>query len=136
MQARKAESGFTLIELMISVAIIGILAAIAYPSYTNYVLRTNRSAAQSFIMEVAGRQERYMLDARTYGDLTALGMNTVPPSVTKNYDIVSTPSVGPPPSYTITATAIAGSAQATKDSACTPLSINQTGNKLPATGCW
>lgn len=135
MQARKIDRGFTLIELMITVAIIGILAAISYPSYVNYVLRANRSAAQSFMMEVAGRQERYLLDARVYGDLAALGMNTVPTSVTKNYGVTATPSAGPPPSYSITATAIPGSAQATKDSACTPLTIDQTGNKLPA-GCW
>ena len=136
MQARKVDLGFTLIELMITVALVGILSAIAYPSYVNYVLRSNRSAAQTFLLEVAGRQERYLLDARVYGDLSALGMNSVPPSVTKNYDIASTPAVGPPPSYSITATAKSGTAQATKDSACTPLSIDQTGKKLPAAGCW
>ena len=135
MQARKVDRGFTLIEVMIVVAIMGILAAIAYPSYINYVIKANRSAAQSFMMEVASKQERYLLDARSYGDLAALGMASVPTTVTKNYAVTATPSAGPPPSYAITATANSGSVQATKDSACTPLTIDQTGKKLPE-GCW
>lgn len=52
------EIGFTLIELMIVVAIIGILAAIAYPSYQNYVERTNRTTAQSDLLELAQWMER------------------------------------------------------------------------------
>ena len=134
MQASKVIQGFTLIELMIVVAIIGILAAVAYPSYTQYIVKSNRSAAQTFLLEVASKQERYLLDARSYGDLTALGMSP-PTTVTKNYDTPTATVSGPPPGYIISATAKAGTAQATRDAACSPLTINQTGAKLPA-GCW
>lgn len=64
----KAEHGFTLIELMITVAIVGILAAIAYPSYTEYVLRGNRTEGQAFLNDAAARQERYYAQNNTYAD--------------------------------------------------------------------
>ena len=134
MQASKVVRGFTLIELMIVVAIIGILAAVAYPSYTQYVVKANRSAAQTFMLEVASKQERYLLDARSYGEMPALGMSP-PTTVSKNYDTPTATPSGPPPGYIISATAKAGTAQAAKDAACSPLTINQTGAKLPA-GCW
>ena len=137
MEAIEHDRGFTLIELMIVVAIVGILAAIAYPSYLKYTLKSNRSAAQSLMLEMASREERYLLDARSYGSESDIGMaaSNQPTSVTQFYGVVAAPTAGPPPGYTITATAIAGSTQATKDSACTPLTIDQTGAKLPA-GCW
>ncbi|MFZ3127492.1 MAG: prepilin-type N-terminal cleavage/methylation domain-containing protein, partial [Rhodoferax sp.] len=62
----RGEHGFTLIELMITVAVIGILAAVAFPSYTQYIVRANRSAAESFMFTVANRQEQSMLNARSY----------------------------------------------------------------------
>jgi len=56
---RNAEKGFTLIELMITVAVIGILAAIAYPSYTEYGFRARRAEAQNLLNDAAARQERW-----------------------------------------------------------------------------
>ena len=52
------ERGVTLIELMITVVIVAILAAIAYPSYTQYVLRSHRTAAKTALHDMASRQER------------------------------------------------------------------------------
>ena len=66
--------GFTLIELMIVVAIVGILAGIAYPSYMDHVRKGNRAKAQAFLMDVAQRQQAYLLIHREYApDLQKLG---------------------------------------------------------------
>jgi len=65
--------GFTLIELMIVVLIIGVLAAVAFPSYREYVVRTNRAQAMDAITEIMFEQERFQLRRRTYAtDLTDL----------------------------------------------------------------
>ena len=63
---KKTQSGFTLIELMITVAIIGILAAIAYPSYQNYTKQTRRSDAQIALTQAANQQERYFTECNIY----------------------------------------------------------------------
>ena len=55
----KRELGFTLIELMITVAIVGILAALAYPSYDEYIKRSSRAEGQAFLSDASARQERY-----------------------------------------------------------------------------
>lgn len=82
------QQGFTLIEVMIVVVIIGILASIAYPSYTNYVLRTNRAEGTAHIMRVLQAQERYYSQNMTY--TTSLGDLGIPAnSETDRYTITT-----------------------------------------------
>ena len=121
--------GFTLMEVLIAIVIIGVLLSIAMPAYTSYVIRGNRAAAQQHLLDLAQRETQILADARTYKN-TVAGLNmTSPASVTKFYTISITASDGPPPTFTITATPIAGSKQAADGA----LSIDQAGAKLPAT---
>ena len=124
-------SGFTLIELMIVCAIIGIIAAVAYPSYTRYVVKGNRAAAQAHLIDLAQRQQQYFADSRTYADTIGELNMTTPTDVSRHYTIAITTSDGPPPAFTITATPIAGGAQANDGT----LGIDQAGAKTPA-GKW
>lgn len=65
---KSEQSGFTLIEVMMAVVIIGILAAIAWPSYTQYVVRNNRVAVQAELMQIAAAAERYRAQQLTYAN--------------------------------------------------------------------
>src|SRR5450759_1595967 len=97
--------GFTLIELLITVAIVGILAAVAYPSYMNYVVRSNRSAAEGFMVSVGQREEQYLLDARQYALITSnaefstLLNVSVPAEVSKFYAVTVADVGGNPRTY-------------------------------------
>ena len=133
------ESGFTLLELMIVVAVLGIIAAIAFPNYTRYVVKSNRSAAQSFMYSIANKQEQYILDARQYAaDVPTLSL-TVPAEVSRNYNITLTGVTVSPPAYQVTATPIGS--QLSRDTECGTVTLNQAGTKgQSGTGsvsdCW
>ena len=72
----KSEKGFTLIELMIVVAIIGILAAIAIPQFSSYRIRAFNRAAESDMRNLMNGEEAYFADSQTYADVTKIGSKT------------------------------------------------------------
>jgi type IV pilus assembly protein PilE len=136
----KHAKGFTLIEILVTVAIVGILAAIAIPSYSNYTQKGRRASAQVHLMDIAQRQQQYLLDARAYApDLATLGIST-PNDVSPYYSPITINAVntaGAPPSFTVTAQPKAGTDQV-KDK-CGTLKIDNLGNKTTSTGaagCW
>lgn len=120
--------GFTLIEVMITVVIVAILASIALPSYRQYIVRSKRSAAQAQMMDIANRQQQFLLANRSYADKTALTASgyTLPAEVNSNYSydiVLSTTGV---PGFTLTLIPIGGQ---TGDGA---LTLNSDGVKTPA----
>jgi type IV pilus assembly protein PilE len=125
--------GFTLIELIVVMVIAAILAAIAIPNYSQYVVRSNRSAAQTFISDIASRQAQFFLDRRTYATTVAALNMTVPNEVATRYAIAIDVQAGPPLTYTVTATPTGQQS----DDRCGALVINQAGTKTAAgPRCW
>ncbi len=117
----KASSrGFSLTELILAVAIVGILGAIAMPSYDMYLRRGTRAAAQSFLTDVYGQQAKFLIDSRNYTvgatALTDLSL-TIPSEVSPYYTVLVENSTGgatvsSPPTFRVRATPISGTRQA------------------------
>lgn len=147
---RQSNMGFTLIEMMITVAIIGILAAIAYPSYSQYILRGNRTEAQALLSDAAARQERYFAQNNLYvtaqadiGKLqlkntTGTGNDSTVTSDTGKYKL-TVDNPGGSGGYRFTATPQGAQ---TADTKCGNLTLNAIGTRgVSASGasvndCW
>ncbi|WP_298612545.1 type IV pilin protein [uncultured Thiothrix sp.] len=129
MSTIRLQRGFTLTEIMIVVAIVGIIAAFAYPSYVEQIRKSKRSDAKIALQQIAQRQETHFVKNYTYADkLTTLGFaaDTIP-SQENDYSI--TISAATATSYTIQATPASSSAQA-KDTKCALFTLDHMGRKM------
>ena len=143
---RHASSGFSLIELMVTVVIVSILASIAIPAYNAQIRKSRRTEAKTALLDLAGREERYFNTNPTVGYTNGsanVGYTTSPATVT-NYPVGSgyytvTIALAAAPPYTIVATAVGDQAQ----DVCPTLTVDSTGRQTasgsganPNVDCW
>lgn len=123
----KKAKGFTMIELMIVVAIMAILAAIAIPSYRKYVIRANRTEAVSALTDLSNREERFFYSNNRYTSGIAADLNGTSTMGTKDYTfaVVASAASVSPPTYAITATPVG--VQLQDDAECQSMSVNNIG---------
>jgi type IV pilus assembly protein PilE len=146
--AGRRQAGFTLIEAMITVVILGILAAMVYPAYRDYVVRTQRDLAKSAILQVLDRQEQFFIDNKTYANtVTALGFaanpfaidNSGKPVIATAGNRVYTIGLANVSATGFTIQAVPQLRQATEDAECGTLSVTNEGIKSASgsgSRCW
>lgn len=139
--ARGFTLGFTLIEVMIVVVIIGILATIAWPSYNAYLARSRRSDAQSLMLSIVNKEQQYLLDARQYTATVGTGglgiasqgwnCSSIATACSNAYYAVTvTLTAGPPPGFTVVGTPVGSQLDANDGT----LNFVSTGSKTRMVG--
>jgi len=142
-------SGFTLVELMVTVAIVALLSTISISSYRRYLMRTNRTEATAALLQIQVGQEKFYLQNNSYASNanittaapTGLGLVSVT-TLPGGYYTLAITSTNLANGYTVTATPVSGKGQA-QDAECTVFSVDQTGRKTALGGstdttakCW
>ncbi len=138
---KRNAAGFSLIEVMIAVAVVGIAASIAVPNYRQFVLRSNRAEGKTLLLEAAARQERFFADNGTYTVTAVRPAGCAPPlcglnlatanSENGKYTLaVAAPTLACPIStcFSVSITPVAGSGQ-TEDTACLSYTVDSLGQK-------
>lgn len=127
MVKRTKQRGFTLIELMIVIIIMGILASIGLPAYQSYLIKSRRAVAQASMMDIATREQQFLLANRAYASKTVLEDSgyALPPDISGHYTYDVDVPVAAVPSFTIIFTAIGGQVSDGN------LSLNNDGTKTP-----
>jgi type IV pilus assembly protein PilE len=150
--SRRRHHGFTLIELVIAMVVAAMLAAIAIPSYSNYVRKSRRTEAKTVLLDLASLEERFYTTNNSYTSTPAqLGYSTLPFNTSSGYYSIAQTTftaavgataaipAGTPAYFLFTATPVAGTDQA-KDLRCTSFTIDSTGVQgatgTDAANCW
>jgi type IV pilus assembly protein PilE len=134
MRGRHGLRGFSLIELLTAVMIVGILASIAIPTYTSQVRKSRRTEARTALLDVASREERLFSTTNAYSNAPAdIGYGaagtTFPMAIGSGYYNVNvTVAAGPPAGFTVTATPVSGKGQ-DKDTQCASFSVDEAGRQ-------
>lgn len=133
---RRTLRGVTLMELLIVIVIIGILAAVGYPSYRQYVAKAKRNEAKSALLQIATMQERFYLQNNTYtADMTKLGFPVATNFLTDSESYRVSVTSANASAFSATATYQKADAEAGK---CATFSIDGAGSKssTPFDDCW
>jgi type IV pilus assembly protein PilE len=133
--ATRHARGFTLVEMMITVAVVAILAAIAWPSYDGYVRRSKRATAQSALMTIANREQSHLLDLRGYTTSLAALNFSAPQELRGDYAFtIVADNAASPRIFVATATPLNQQARNGE----LPLTVSQSGARTPVAirGYW